>query len=1844
MKKLNPLFILALLFLFSCGNNDKPLKEVKPGFEKYVMSYTSGEYLSSGAHFILQLREPFSDTIAPGSPVGLPIFDFSPEVEGEAFWVNNRTIEFVPNHPLKSNTTYAVEIDLAKLMKVPEEFSTMKYEVKTISQSFNITKGQLSTYPNEMKYFKYNGTIITADLADNEAVEKGLEVMYLNKPLKLKWNHGVKGMVHNFVIDSIKRQEDGSKLMLNFNGKEINADSQDGIEERIPGINEFEVISAIPTNGDNQQIVITFSDPLLADQNLKGLIYLNGHRNPNLSIEGNKIICSINTKLKGKQTLHINTGIKNALAYKLKTSLEYELMFESLKPAVKLIGNGVIMPSSDGLIFPFEAVSLNAIDLKIIQIYEDNVLFFLQENDFNNSGEISRVGRLIFQEKVSLKSQTKANLNTWNTFKVDLANYIDVQPGAIYRVEIQFRKSYSVYGCEAGESTSNTISDEEYKAEVKEEMATYDKKRYYWDWDYPDNYDWHERDNPCHNSYYNPDRWESKNVFVSDFGITAKSGPLNKFFVAVADLKTTESVSNATVKFYNYQRQLLAEGKTDNEGILYKDVKNKPYFVVVSKDNQVGYLKLDNGNALSLSNFNVGGMVMQKGMKGYIYGERGVWRPGDNIYLTFILEDKEDQLPDNYPIKFSFYNPLDQLIDSRVVKYGESGFYSFHTKTDADAPTGNWTIKVKAGGAVFSRSVKVETIKPNRIKAKIDFGTELLTKEDLSKAYRLEAKWLHGSPASNLKFDVKLKLQEKPTTFDRFKQYNFDNAAADFSPEEKDAASGDLNQEGWKDLSLKINSYGAPGFLKAVFTTRVFEKSGDFSIMSQNLTYSPYDCYIGTRMLSHGQQGWYTIGKKQKLGIVSVNSKGVAIPNRNVKVSIYKVRWRWWWNSYGDNLANYVTNKSSSQVFSKYVTTDSKGLASVDFKLPYNTWRDNGRYLIMVSDKQGDHASAFTAYFSEWYGSIGGQGEGATMLSFTSDKEKYDVGEEAEIVIPSSKNGRALVSLEKGSEILDVFWVKTLQNETRFKIPITKGMAPNIFVHISLIQPHNQTINDNPIRMYGVIPVEVEDPNTRLQPMIKVAPKLEPEKPFTVVVSEKAGREMTYTLAIVDEGLLDITGFRTPDPWERFFSREAISIRTWDMYDYVIGAYGARLENAFAIGGGDEIKDPSKNKANRFKPVVFFEGPVTIAAGEKKVHKFTMPNYIGSVRIMVVAGKDGAYGNAEKAVPVKKDLMVLGTLPRVLGPNEEVKLPVTIFAMNKNVKDVKVSVTTNKLLKVVGNKTQKIHFTKEGEKVAIFSLKVNPATGKATAHVMAGSGKLKATYDIELDVRNPNPPYSIVKDTVISAGAVMSMKIQPFGIAGSNSASIEVSSMPAINLEKRLGYLIHYPYGCIEQTTSSVFPQLYLGDLLDLTSSQSIEIQNNVQSALNKLRLFQLSSGGFSYWPGQEYVNEWGTNYAGHFLLMAKKKGYALPTGMLNKWLRYQKAAANNWQRYDTYGGDMNQAYRLYLLAMAGKAELGAMNRMRENKYIRERAKVLLAGAYALVNQKLAAIKIMETPYAPMSYSGYYYDYSYGSNTRDNAFKAMILKNLGKISEGYILIKEVANELASDEWMSTQTTAISLMAISEFFTNLGSSKGNYISLTVGKKTDNIKSNKSLISRDIPLKLGDNKAIKVVNKTKNINYVRVTINGTPSEGKEVAKSNNLKLTISYRDMAGNKIDPKKIKQGTDFKAVVTVFNPAYMGHYHDMALSQIFPSGWEIINTRLFGIGGTPSQTSPDYQDIRDDRVLTFFSLKKYGTASFTVMLNAAYEGKFYMPAVVCGAMYDNRIQAVVPGGWVEVVR
>src|SRR5690606_24216085 len=550
-----------------------------------------------------------------------------------------------------------------------------------------------------------------------------------------------------------------------------------------------------------------------------------------------------------------------------------------------------------------------------------------------------------------------------------------------------------------------------------------------------------------------------------------------------------------------------------------------------------------------------------------------------------------------------------------------------------------------------------------------------------------------------------------------------------------------------------------------------------------------------------------------------------------------------------------------------------------------------------------------------------------------------------------------------------------------------------------------------------------------------------------------------------------------------------------------------------------------------FKPMVVFLGPFELQAGHRQKHQIHVPKYIGSVRTMVIAGNvnQNAYGIAEKTTAVKKPLMVLASAPRKITPKERVTRPVTVFAMEPSVKNVTVTLKENAHFEIIGAAKKTVTFDQPDEKMVFFDLQVNQITGIGEIEVLATAGNQRASYNIELDVINPNPITTQVTPLTLEANQEQGLDFETFGIPGSNSAQIEFSTLPPMDFTNRLQYLIQYPYGCIEQLTSTAFAQLYLSHIFDLTYDKKKDIQQHVEKAIERLGRVQLVGGGFPYWPGQNSANDWTSSYAGHFLLEAEKLGYVMPIGFKTKWIQHQRQSARAW-RVSESSSSLAQAYRLYTLALAGQADVSSMNRLRETPGISNYAKLRLASAYALIGQAQVASHIYAT--ANIKFEPIKYDYhTYGSTERNRAMGLETLVLLDKKEQALELAQSIAKALESDSWMSTQTTAYCLLSMSKFATYIGG-KAMEVSYTLNGKNETITTEKSLANRALAITSG-HQSFKISNKGDNTVFVRLITSGKLAVGTEKPLSQNLKATVVYKGRNGKLLDVTSLSQGTNF---------------------------------------------------------------------------------------------------------------
>lgn len=1853
MKKQSSIFIpflasVVLFLLNACGAGKPEVITVDPAFSEYIAAYSSG-MVTRKASIRIKLQEILPENAIlslkkdanglPDSSLLEDLFSFEPAIKGHAVWMDWNTIEFVPDTVLPVNQFYDVHFDLASLLKVKNGYEDFHFQFATYTQDVFVDVDGVRDYENENLEWKYlTGTIKTTDFEDTTLLKQTLKITQNGKTLPFYLTDGYDDNRYYFFVDSIHRGTTKSEVIVEWNGTAIGAMSRGKEKIDIKALGDFSVESAKVIDNEDQSVELNFSEPILASQDLTGIITIAGIDQLSYRVSQNLVTVYLPNRFIGAREITVNEGIRNINGNQMIKSYSTTLAFNEPKPLVRIKGNGGVLPNSKGLIFPFEAIGLKAVDVRIIKIYENNIHHFLQINDLDGEDGLTRFGKIIAEKTIKLDYDKTMNLKQWNSHVIDLNKFIKTDPGAIYRVSIKFEKEDALCDCPVAE----TSEEEEESTDLEEEDADWNEDNWHgygFDGGY-DSWDYYSEDYSACDDYYYSGKAVSRNILASDLGTIFKLDEDKLSHTFVTDMLTTAPIPNAQVEFFDFTKQLIASGTTDAEGMLEIRLKEKPFLMITKYGRQRGYLKLGDGYTNSLSKFDIEGEAIQNGVKGFIYGERGVWRPGDSLYLTFIVQDLLHKLPANHPVKFELQDPNGQVVFETTKTKHLNGMYDFRTATNANAPTGNYTAVVSVGNRSFTKNLHIETIKPNRLKIAMNVDQGLV--KDSS---HLSVKWLHGAVAKNMRATVSVKVNQLETIFPSYKTYTFDSPMRSCQTELELIHDDVLNDKGeaWIKTKLDVASI-APGMLKAHYVTKVYEAGGDFSIDRSSVTYSPFRTYVGLRVpKSPHLDGTLETDQRYQFDLVTIDEAGKPVQTDQIQVKIYKLQWRWWYEKDSEKLSDYMA-RTGTLVVKDTLISVKNGKASFNFGVQ---GAEFGRYLITATDSKGQHQTGQLVTIDYPFRNRGNHtdNEHANMLNFSCDKVSYTKGEQIQLSFPSPSDGRALISVETSRKVVKKFWIKTVKGETVHSFTATADMSPNAFIHVTLIQPHASTQNDLPIRMYGIVPVMVDDPATHLYPEIVMADQLRPETTTSIKVREQNGRKMTYTLAVVDEGLLDLTSFKTPQPWTTFYAREALGVKTWDIYDHVMGAYAGKLDKLLSIGGDGDLDGSKGPKANRFKPVVTYLGPFELEAGQSNNHQVSIPNYVGSVRVMVVAQHEGAYGNAEKAVAVKKPLMVLATLPRVLGPGETVQLPVDVFAMEKHIKDVKVTIEVNEMLSIGGAKTQSITFNEIGDEVVNFKLNVAERLGIAKVKVIAVCGNERSVQELELDVRAPNPIVYEGQEMVLEAGKEWNTELQFNGMIGTNKATLEFSSIPSIGLEKRLNYLLEYPHGCIEQTTSAAFPQLYVDNLIELNPQQQERTSSNVTAALKRLQLFQTANGGFSYWPGEQDESEWGSNYAGHFLLEAEQQGYQLPGNLKNRWISYQQEKARDYDPADAStndaSGQITQAYRLFVLALSKHAELGAMNRLREQRTLSATAKWRLAAAFHLVGQKEVAKQLINQlstavpPYRELSNS-------YGTEVRDQAMILEALSLMNNTSKASVLAKEIAGKLNADKWMSTQETAYSLLAMCEYAgVKNGNSAMSFSYSLNGSTQQKAVSKKSIHQVSYRDKDFSKRAnLRCKNTGNTTLYVKLITQGIPLKGDATAKSSNLSLKLKFTDINGKEIKPDKLIQGTDFMAEVTITNPGKKGHYREMALTQIFPSGWEIHNSRM---DGGLLASAARYQDLRDDRVYSYYDLAPNTSKTFTVRLNATYLGRFYLPTTYSEAMYDHLINARSPGKWVEVV-
>ncbi len=1818
--------LLVLLTLFACSQ--KSLEDAPQSYPletARMVSHVSEGVLTSTDPIRVRFVSPVVGKGQVGQVLRTRVFRFVPSIDGLATWEDARTLVFKPNVPLALRTVYSGELSMTDLFPQHKDLKPLVIQFEVAGRELVALEADFELPDaNDPQRLVFSGQISFNERADSLAVSDAVVLRLGDQWLALYWRMLSDGKTYDFTSAEITRTRESQELAMHIDRTDLELSQDYDNTWSIPPLSAFSVVEIEKqADRDHPSVSIIFSDDLDFGQDIAGLITADPPQQLQLNALGKTVSVVGDFQHGQSYTLTVHPGIRSRWGIALAQPYTETVVFDDIKPRMRFARDGVFLPTSGNRKIRFQTVNMSRVHLKIEKVFESNLGQFLQVQGVDGSrdrirgGYMRRVGVTVADTTLDIGREK----NVWLQHELDLNDLISKDEKGLYLIGLTFGAEDMLYG------------DPVEAAEARQQRRRYRGAAYF--------------NNPYSRGYVYQHGRIYKPVVVSDIGLTHQKTH-DRHLVYATHLEDARPLSGVTITLRTYQNQVVEQKVTDRNGLVdFNPVKSDVFYVEAEKDGQRSFIKLGD-MAWNLSTFDTGGRdPAPDGIRAFFYTERGVYRPGDDIHLSAIVRNHNHTFPDGHPVSLAFYNPLGQRVLTQTNRKGKDGFYTFDLSTSVDAPTGNWRAEIDVGSRKFNHRVKVETIVPFRLKVFLD--PELAERDRVLKA-DLRSTYLFGNPAAGLKANVDVTLRSSPPVFPKFEGFSFVNQAVQFKPITANIFTGTLDEEGKAAVSWQLPSLSeAPSRLSAILRARVLEKGGRPNSTARMVHIDPFEAYVGLQKPDM-DYGFTRINTPLEMPVVAVTPDGEAAPGRTLMYRIFHNENYWWWeyDSRDQFRLRFKRDFSTKKIF-------ETSIISRDRPVPIAfTPEKKGEYLIEVADAGGHKASLFIRAYP--WGSLPASGRDAGALVLKTDRENYAPNEKAVVSFPVPDTSSVLVTVSRGGNVVHSQWhTPSTRNTAQVEIPITADMAPNAYVTISVIQPHRQTVNDRPLRMYGVVPLRVVDPNTRLDLTLTAPDELKPDDSFEVVVQTGDGKSAQLTLSVVDEGLLDITQFSTPDPWRAFFGKLRLGLHISDLFGQVIGVNIGDVFKTFAIGGDAALaayrrdRLPEEQK-QRFKSVSLFEGPVATDDQGRAVVSFVMPNYVGSVRIMAVAARGNAYGSAEKTVPVKTDLMVLPTLPRVLRPGDRIAVPATVFAMRDSLGPVDVAISTEGLLSVDGQARDTIASQEAGEEDVLFMCVVPNAIGDARVEITATAGDVIATHTTDLTISPSSPRISADETREIRPGDAVVLPVPDRGIPGSNRARLTLHTRPNMKLGNRLLWLVQYPYGCVEQVVSAAFPQLYLKDILivsDKSNEIAREMDEHINAAIRRLRRFRLSSGALSYWPGRSEPSIWGTLYAGHFLIEARALGYHVPDDLFESWVQYEQSRA-----LTTRDDLMIRTYRVYLLALANQPALGAMNLLKESSLqdMTDVEKWLLASAYHRAGSSAIANEILRNA-GTLANQGKRWEHTFGSALRDRAMILGTMVDFQRWGEADPLADEIALALSSDRWYSTQTSSFALLAL-----------GKYIRATEGDQPLRLMGSVTLPGGEVvpfdtdsrfynvDIESGFGQSVRVqLNPESTVTRAFATLawSGVPIVADAVAESRSLQLEVRWRDEDGFPVYSDTLKQGATFWVHFSVKNTS-AAHIREIALTQLLPSGWEIENTRLSG-APMPGWSSDlrlgreAYVDMRDDRVTYFFDIAPASyTQNFVVKINAVTVGTFTLPPALVEAMYNNKIKAVVPGRTVVV--
>lgn len=1806
MKRFCFLLSLTGLFLFACiSRND--LRIVNRNF---------GDEIEQQQNLIFS----FDKDLIPDSLLNtwdtIPYVVFTPDVKGKFKWNTTRELVFSPSVGFRPSTDYK-----AKLSDHLLRYTRMKYKIdpdKNLSfhtpyLKLQDVKGYWSSSEKkpgmaalklsmEFNYPVDPGSaakLMTLNL-DNKAAAFEISTTTVSSAITL--------LVDGYNRDSLSAVPVTVSIDKGLKCVESDYVSKDKMELQavIPSPEKLEITQAIGEFEGTEGMIHVYTTQSISDEKIEQYIKLSPQIAFTVELTDNGFF------LKGQFTggssyqLDISNQLKGTLGGSMERNYSSQVAFGEMAPTIAFVNTkGIYLSTKSSRNVALRISSIPKVEVKVWRVYENNILHYLRQGRYtdywyDDEGEYTSNGDY-----------------TYNTY--DLENF-----GS----EI-FKRTYETKDLarQNGVQLLNLNFDDlgSFKGIYLIQVASSERQ------------------------------WQNstKMLSISDIGLIVKQSD-DDILVFANSIKTTEPLSGASVSLISSNNQTLMTAVTNGDGVAtFSKVKSKSNdfrisMVTAKHDNDFNFITFADAR-VNTSRFDVGGRrADETGMMAFLYGDRDIYRPGETIHLNTIVRTEQWQNVSGVPVKMTLLMPNGRELKSIRGTLNKQGALESSFELPSAAITGNYVAELFTSNDVLltSEYISVEEFLPDRIDVKVNFSKEELKPGD-SLRVNLAAVNLFGPPAANRKYEVQFNVQRKQFSSKDFQGYSFD-----IHTDNKVALTSNDVREGKTDAKgLASETFTASpewedeGLLNTKVFTTVFDETGRPVNRVKNFNIYTQEEFYGIKLNDY----YITRGESMRIPVAVTDKYG---KGKAASAEISVIRYDWYSvierDQYGGRY-RYLSKKREVLQTQKTVSIPATGY---DFVY---TPRESGEYEVRISRPGSDRYVARQFYSFGWGYTTNSSFQVNTegQVDIQADKEKYMVGDKAHILFKAPFNGRLLVTIECDN-VIEYRYLNTDKKAAVLDLPVKESYMPNVYITATLFRG----LDDGSIPLtvgHGYLPLIVQRDGSKLPVSIVAVEKSRSKTKQTIKVKTLPKQDIEVTLAVVDEGILALKNYQTPDPHNFFYQKKALLVNAYDVYPNLLP--DLKLNRSSSGGDADSKFDMSKrvNPMNnkRVKLVSLWSGILhTNAAGEAE-YTVDIPQFSGDLRIMACVYKDKSFGSADKHMKVADPIVISPSMPRFLSPKDTLRMPVTITNTTANATKATAAVTVTGPLKVLGENPLSVTVNANAEQRVVFKIVADASVGEASMKVNVNA--FNETFSDKTDI-TIRPVTSLIK--ISGSGEIsgtQTIQLKNNFIPASVSAKLVFSKNPVVQFSKPLSYLVGYPYGCIEQTTSKAFPQIYYSELVKNMKFGSLSGQNPtyyVQEAIRKLESMQLYNGALSYWPGGNDETWWGTNYAIHFLCEAKKAGYEVNPQVIQRALAYmsQKIKAREKdEEYWYYDGrgykyrtiySKENIYSLYLFALYGKADLTSMNYFKANAgELALDSRYMLACTYLALGDRKSYSSLLPSAFqgeeSKNSFGGSFYSY-----LRDEAMALNVLLDTDPDNPQIpIMIRHLSQQVNKEEYLNTQEAAYSFLALGKFSKKLGSAQ----------VTADISINGSQISQftgpELVLRKGiAGQNVDVTVKGSGYLYYFWEQEGLSSTGNVKEEDKFLEARKSFFNRFGQPITSlRNIKQG-DLIVVKLTLSNTESSKVENVVITDMLPAGFEIENPRLNDsqeMSWIKDQETPEYFDVRDDRI-NFFTTATAKPRSFYYLVRAVTPGTFNMGPVSADAMYNGEYHSIHGFGTVIV--